>query len=801
MLKYLIMYVLVLLPGGWIYGQDTCDEIIEGVVLDRDTKEPIEFVTVQIEGTSKGSITDVDGHFLLTNVCGNEVDLLVSFVGYKQLKHHHDVHHPHPTIYLAHDNLMLESIVVEAEFEEFQVTTMHQEGLSSHDMALARTESFGDALGRISGVTTLSTGQNIVKPMIHGLHSNRVLIINNDVRHEFQNWGADHAPEIDPGQADNLQVVKGAATVRFGPDALGGVILVKPDPLDLGTRVYGDAGLTGQTNGRAGQGRITIGKGFDTWSVRGQAKWTKQGDLHAPDYSLTNTGKEENSLSAAVRYHAHVMDVDAYVSRVDQTLGILRGSVNGNLEDLARAVESDRPLNTEGFGYAINNPRQETRHDLGKLKATFSMKDHSFDVRYGIQKNVRKEFDVRRGTNNQVPSINLELVSHSLDLDWHHWIENGLSGSVGLQVLFQNNANVPGTNTIPLVPNYDLFRLGMFVNESLERNDWMYEAGIRYDLQYSTIIGRDIYNEIFENHLQFGNFTATLGVSKNMGTYATFRTNLGTAWRPPNVSELYSYGKHQSSIEYGLWRYEVDEEGNISTGRVLTQNDKNVSPEVGIKWISSYTYSRASWEWDAVAYINLIKNYIYTRPSGITSTVRGAFPYFLYDQNDALFWGLDLTGKHEISSQLTGQVKAAYVWAEDITNQDYFVEIPPLQVGCGLYWTVLEHEQNSITFDTDLTYTFRQFRSPRVITVRELIEAEETGEDLFENDQSTFDIVAPPDGYLLVGAGFSASLGEFDITLHASNLLNNSYRVYTDRLRYFADQPGFNLMLSLSYHW
>ena len=67
--------------------------------------------------------------------------------------------------------------------------------------------------------------------MIHGLHSNRILTINNGVRQEGQQWGNEHAPEIDAFIADKLTVIKGVDELKYGSDAIGGVILVQPKPL------------------------------------------------------------------------------------------------------------------------------------------------------------------------------------------------------------------------------------------------------------------------------------------------------------------------------------------------------------------------------------------------------------------------------------------------------------------------------------------------------------------------------------------------------------------------------------------
>lgn len=91
--------------------------------------------------------------------------------------------------------------------------------------------TLAQSLSRINGVTMLQTGNNISKPVIHGLHSNRILTINNGVRQEGQQWGNEHAPEIDPFVANKLTVIKGVDELKYGSDAIGGVVIVEPRAL------------------------------------------------------------------------------------------------------------------------------------------------------------------------------------------------------------------------------------------------------------------------------------------------------------------------------------------------------------------------------------------------------------------------------------------------------------------------------------------------------------------------------------------------------------------------------------------
>lgn len=775
---------------------DTCTYSMSGRVLDLETREPVPYVTVQLKGTAIGTLTDQEGFFQLSHLCDHEFDLVISHVGYKKAQHHHDTYHETPTIFLAASDQVLGSVVVEGVYNPTDLSTLAITQLSHEELHTSRSESLGDMASKLTGVSVLTTGQNVVKPIIHGLHSNRVLIINNGVRHEFQNWGEEHAPEIDPSLAASVQVVKGAATVRYGPDALGGVILVNPPTLNLSSGFSGSTSVTGKTNGQSGDGDIRLQYGWKNFVIASQGSVVRQGDLHAPDYQLTNTGKYEYSYSGAFRYHRHRFDLEGFYSQFYQNLGILRGSVTGNLQDLARAMASTEPMYTESFSYNINNPRQEVTHHIAKLKGAMVLDNQNFSFQYAYQQNHRQEYDVRRGTSNDLPSIDLELSSQSLDIDWDHPQMGPLSGTMGLQWTYLDNNNIAGTNTAPFVPNYNVTRAGLFLIENLKVRTITYEAGLRYDYQVTSVRGRDVDNDVFRNAFSFNQITGSMGLKNELSRDLSFRTNLGSAWRPPSVSELYSFGKHQASIEYGIMRYRLLETDSIAMGDVLTPDEKPVRSEIGLKWLNTLEFTSEELQWEVTGYANLIKNYIYTRPAGITNTVRGAFPFFIYDQDDALLWGVDLAYEREMSRALDMGGQASYVWAKEISNGNNLVGIPPARL---LYHLAYKKKPKLLTFSSlrlDLIYTFRYWQQPQVITVTELLDplSEE-----FAPGKSTFDFAPAPDGYLQVNLTWRASMGPVEWILQVKNLTNQRYRSYTDRLRYFADQQGRNFQLTFSY--
>ncbi|MFT6882292.1 MAG: iron complex outermembrane receptor protein [Cyclobacteriaceae bacterium] len=784
---------------GWAQSDQSCDFKLGGKVIDVDTNEPLPYVTIKIDKSDQGTITNDGGEFLILGICDEEFDFTVTHVGYKSTHHHHDAYHDFPTILLAPDNQILESVVIEGTYNPTVFNTLKLDRISSFQFENQQSGTLADIASHISGVSMLSTGQNVVKPIIHGLHSNRILIINNGVRHESQNWGAAHAPEVDPSLANSLEVVKGAATVRYGPEALGGVLLISPDMPELSSGFALSGKAFGTTNGGTGSGEVTIQQGWEHFIVDVRANILRQGDMSAPDYVLTNTGKNERSFSAALKYHTKTFDIEGYYSRFVQNLGILRGSVNGSLTDLEQAILSDIPNGTMPFAYAINNPRQQVYHDLVKIKGSWVRAKDDLQLQYSYQNNQRQEYDVRRGTNNELPSIDLQLRSHILDLDWNHPAFGEVTGVAGAQLSYQDNDNIPGTNTAPFIPNFQSSRVGFFIIENLNRDRNNYEAGLRYDFQHTSVIGRKQDNLLFNDQLNFAQLTGSIGASHAFVNAIKISSNLGLGWRPPNVSELYSFGKHGPSIDFGLWRYTFDENKDINATVVLTENDKPVRPEVGWKWINSLTGQNQTMSWEATAYANWIQHYIYTRPAGITNTVRGAFPYFVFDQTDAVFLGVDLAFKKDFSKYLSSSWQTSYVYAKDISNNSFFVEMPPARIQSSWQYDRSFLGLSSSMLSVDLSYSFKYWNAPRVISISEIIAAESREEDLFANEQSMFDFIPAPDGYFLMDFSWNVTKGKMAYGLQIKNALNQSYRSNTDRLRYFADNTGRNIYFSIGY--
>ncbi len=798
----ILILLFFLLTASGAFAQETCTHKLNGRVLDSDGQF-LPGATISIAELKKALPSDDKGYFSFSNLCEGIYTLEVTFVGYKSQSQKVRVKKTESVlIRLDADETVLSEIVVQEHYDHIS-KSQTSVALSGAQLESLRGKSLGAALKNITGVNTIQSGPAIFKPVIHGVHSQRILILNNGIRHEGQQWGVEHAPEIDPFLASNIVVIKDASAIKYGTDALGGVVIVNPAALPIIPGVGGAFHTVWQSNGRSGtaagivEGASKKIKGLN-WRTHGSVK--RSGDYNTPDYQLTNTGFSESNFSAALGYHKNeAAGYEIFYSRFSSELGILRGASVSSIEDLRNAFEASRPQYTTDFSYTIQSPRQQVVHNLLKANAHFHKGHNTFSIQYALQQNDRQEYDLRRDSLNSLPSLDLTLQTHTLDAEWEQELGEDIFRCIGINAMLQSNDNNFGTKRLPFVPNFSNYSAGLYAIQNFALKNWDVEAGLRFDYRYYAVAGRDFSNTVFSSNMFFANASATLGATHQIGQAGKYTLGLSSTWRPPHVAELYSIGTHQSAaaIEYGLLIDEI-------TSRVNPIAEADFQNEKALKWVNTYRLAKQKTQLELTAYANYIFNYIYLKPEGITRDVRGAYPYFRYRQTDASFLGLDLLIDQLIINNWSTQFKGSLLKADDFRNNDYLIYVPSNRAELVLRYDYKRSGKLNNFFATAGTsFTTRQHRAPRVVSVPEILQANREGIDLFANDKRMFDFIAAPDGYFLVQASLGVSVNtgnqKIDIQLQCENLLDQRYREYTNRMRYFSDEIGRNISLSLKY--
>ncbi|MEP0713826.1 MAG: TonB-dependent receptor [Algoriphagus sp.] len=428
------IFLLISLLIGHVVQAEDCKLIIRGKIIHLENNEPIEAAYIWVIEAEEGAVSDQNGNFVVKNLCPGTYTLTIQYLGHQSIRDTVELTSGNytKTYRLEEEALGLQSIEVHGHRDAVTTTTAVS-ALYGEALLEARGENLGESLKRISGVSTFSTGNSIAKPVIHGMHSNRIMIMNNGIRLEGQQWGAEHAPEIDPFLADEITVVKGAETVRYGPEAMGGLILVNPAPLPTSKTSKTSLSVIGASNGRMGNINVAHVGGSEKvkglgYRIQGSAK--RSGNVKSPGYFQRNTGVSELNLSSSLGYSNKKLGVEAYYSLFHTELGILTESHTGNLSDLEAIIANGRPFSDGEFTYDIINPKQRVTHHLAKLKSHYHLSENwKVNFQYGFQLNHRQEFDKRRGDLNEKASLDLELYTNTVDLFMNHTHKNEFSGT------------------------------------------------------------------------------------------------------------------------------------------------------------------------------------------------------------------------------------------------------------------------------------------------------------------------------------------------------------------------------------
>lgn len=766
-----------------------CTARVDGHVVDAVTHEPIPGATVFVDGAVVVD-TDAAGRFVLTGRCPGPALIEVERADY--------VRGSRTLTLPAQGSLELELTAFESE-----VIVVEERAPRAEDMrataviegaALARTRGAGlaGALAEVPGVAQLGSGSGMAKPIIRGQYGRRLLMLVDGIRHRGQDWGLDHAPEIDPFIADRLTVVRGASGVRYGPDAIGGAVLIDPPPLLREPGLVAELHLIGSTNARGGstaarvQGAPASVRGL-AWQLEGSVK--RQGGAATPTYALDNTGLFDGSIGATIGYRHDDAEYMLSYRRYQAKLGVCSCLRLESIDDFNAQLERDRPVDADLYttGFEIDRAYQAVAHDLALARARWELTHlGALTATYALQYDHRREYDVVRSAVTG-PQFDFRLLTNEVELRLEH---NQVHLSDHLHL--RGEVGVVGTSQIhhyaglPLVPDHQALGVGAYAIERLIAHDVEVEAGVRYDglARTASIERQDFLRLVRSGQLtadacgaadadpvecaaRYHTLSASVGALVRVTEPWALKLDLSTASRPPNPDELYLNGTSPTFPVVGLGKPDLGPETTYGGSLTSTIRTDHVTAE-------------------ASAYANYIADYIYFAPAIDADgdpiydvLIRGTFPRFTTRAVDALFYGVD--GGVAVTPapwlELGAQVSA--VRARNTRDDSYLVFVPP------------DRARGHVTY-----------RPPAFAGLTDLA-LTVTGEVV--RRQGRFDpqadLAPPPPGFFLLGAEASArtrvSGHPLTIALAGANLLDARYREYTSLTRYFVDQPGWQLLLRL----
>ena len=770
-----VLFILNAPKGSAQTDGNNCKFVLKGNIRDIHSSEELEYASIYIQEIKRGAVCDSKGFFMIENLCSGNFTLNISHIGCQNIVR--EIFLSSDTsisIQMDHKEENLDEVEVTDKIN-YEVAQINKTEMNAMEMQELQGLPLGEMLKTMAGVYTINTGATISKPVVHGLHSNRLLILNNGIRQEGQQWGSEHAPEIDPYTTNSVQLSEGVDALQYASDAFGGVLILLPEELPKSPSLSADISLGAFSNNRQGDVNGSI-KGMLSkklpiaFDISGSLK--KGGNVKTPLYYQSNTGVEENNYSIYAGIEKKKIQSKIYYSQFNQILGIYANSHIGNLTDLKNAILNVSRFDTASFTYKIERPNQEIFHELFKSETIFQMNEkNKFHLILGRQFDNRKEFDTHIKINNS--DLNYSLTTHTGDLGLTQKYDNGIVSLVGINAMIRGNTY---EGSREFIPNYKNKSGGIYLIETYHTEKWCYKLGMRYDVNNTQVFSNN--ESINRNNYNFHDFSGGLGIEYIKSNNVSITANASTLWRAPAVTELFSRGLHHgaAALEFG---------------------DQNLQRERIYNLTFGINYKRDQ-KFDLMVkpFLYLIKDYINLNPTSVELTIRGAFPAFNYKQADALFSGTDIEANFYLEKKWVVNTEVSFLYVRNLEDKNFFTQIPPGRLNIGVRKQIIEKGIfKNIFFGTAANWTLKQYFAPVGLVKSD-----------FEKPQqiaaySVFDFAPAPKGYLLANLQSGFDLKVKNQLIHfifsADNILNTAYRNYMNRFRYYTDEMGRNFSVRI----
>jgi len=607
---------------------------LKGLVLNTITQEALPGASVYIPDIRRGTIADEKGLFQIKNIpLGNHL-IEISFSGFSSIVE---------TIFITGEtDLTFNLKPTIAENNEVVVTgvstatslkkmTTPVVVMRKQEFLQTSSSNIIEALTKKPGISQMGTGPAVSKPVIRGLGYNRVVVINDGLRQEGQQWGDEHGIEVDEYSIQKVEILKGPASLMYGSDAIAGVInFITNAPISEGN-IKANLFSNYQTNNqqRGFFGNVAGNKNGFSFNVYGSLK--AAGDYENKyDGKVFNSKFNEKNTGGFIGLNKKWGYSHLVFSSFNQRLGL----VEGERDDLGRFIKyggtSLEDVVTDADFKSINPfiPFQHIVHQKLVSDNSFYLKTGKLNINAGVQRNQRMEFGNAEDEKEKSLYFDLKTINYNIQYhlnSFHEWkLSFGFSG------MNQQNLN-KGVEAI--IPEYRLNDAGAFVFTQKKWKQLNLSGGIRFDYRHinssELIEGTDVKFNAFKKN--YSNVSGSAGFTYEFPKGLLLRFNLARGFRAPNMAELASNGAHE-----GTNRYEV---GNNS---LLSENSFQV--DAGVELNTEHLSFGVS------LFNNSIKNYIYftKTPSqnGADSIVivdGEEFYLFRFDQQNANLYGLELS--------------------------------------------------------------------------------------------------------------------------------------------------------------
>lgn len=579
----------------------TIRSTITGHITNSKTGEPLQGASIHFPDLKMGGTTNAAGIYTLQNVPKGKYLMEISFLGFTSvLETVETTGNVQKDFALTPSFVEAEAVIVTGVSAATSVrrTPIPVSIVKKEELLRGSSTNLIDALAKQPGISQISTGPGISKPVIRGLGYNRVVVVNDGIRQEGQQWGDEHGIEIDEYNVSKAEILKGPASLMYGSDAIAGVInFISVVPVSEGT-VKGNLFGTYQTNNRQQGYHADLGGNHDgfIWGLYGSYKAAADYKNKYDGYVLNSKYNEKDfganiGLNKAWGYsHLLVTNFDQHPGLVegtrDSATGLFLKLVNNNgIEDETLATDADfKSTNPE-------IPRQRIQHFKLTTDNSFNLGKNRLTLAAGYQRNQRQEFGNVVEPDEKGLYFDLKTINYNLQYHFHE--KTSWKTSIGINGMRQTNQN----NGVEfLIPAYSLFDIGGFIYTQKRWDKLTLSGGARFDTRHIdskslTDNGETKFAAFSKN---FSNTSASAGLSYEASKTVTLKLNVAKGFRAPSIPELASNGAHEGTVryEYGEQNLKSESSLQIDGGLELTTEHVTLSANVFYNWVSNFIYYR-----------------------------------------------------------------------------------------------------------------------------------------------------------------------------------------------------------------
>lgn len=674
-MKVLLFAVACLASLSPVYA--TCPYIFHGQVQN-ENKEPVAYAIIQVMGKDTVRQADAQGRFSLTLVSGKEVSLTISATGYrtKEFTVPAGRNKQESIFTLPEGTIRLATVVVNGNSREHTQMKSPQNIVKIDKSYLEEnfSGSLMQSLETIPGVKAMSIGSGQSKPAIRGLGFNRMIVAENGIKHEGQQWGEEHGLEIDQFAVDDIEIIKGPGSILYGSDAIGGVISLRNNyvpsqtiegSLDLFGRSSNEsAGLHAGLAGRKKRFHFKVNLtliDYADYKVPADSIQYHSYHIKLKDRRLRNTAGKEQNAGINMGYISDNFTSSLYASDIYTKSGFFADA--HGLEVRLSDIDYDHSSRD------IDLPSHSVNHFKVANHSTWRIGKLQFKSDLSWQNNSRKELTepVSHGYM-PIPPDSLERKFdkniYSANVSVKYMPADKHSIDAGINAEYQHNRR-GGWGFI--IPDFETTSLGAYLLDRYHvSNDLILSTGIRFDHigthiksyrdWYKTPVenGEPVYKERSSDFKRsFTGFTYTAGINYKTESWS-LKANTGKSFRVPIAKESGSDG-----VNYHIFRYE--------------KGNPDLTPEQSYQLDAGIGWHNEKFEVQLSPYLNYFPNYIYLNPAA--DYYEGLQMYY-YTQAKVIRWGFEADASYMPSRCFSFDLKGEYLYAEQLSGNKKGYTLP-----------------------------------------------------------------------------------------------------------------------------